>query len=62
MKMREGRMKCYGHVMRRDQEHVRRGVFGNGVTAKEEKRKAEEKTYGSTEKEFGGTWCEEEGL
>ena len=27
IKMREGRMKCYGHVIRRDQECVRRRVM-----------------------------------
>ena len=35
MKMREGRLRWYGHIIRRDQEYV---GSGNGVTKKEEKR------------------------
>ena len=37
MKMREGRLRCYGHIMRRDQEYEKKDD-GNGVIQKEKKR------------------------
>ena len=37
MKMREGRLKWYGHVMRRDQEYVRRRVMEMELPEKEKK-------------------------
>ena len=48
--MREGRLRWYGHVMKRDQEGVcsKKGD-GNGVTGKEEKRVIKEKISGCSE-------------
>ena len=60
MKMREGRLRWYGHVMRRDQEYVRRRAIKMEF-GKEEKKEAEEKVSGCNEGRYGGNWCEGEG-
>ena len=52
IKMREGRLMWYRHVVRRDQEYVERRVM-EIVTRKEEKREAEEKTFECCEREYG---------
>ena len=55
MKMREGRLRWYGHVMRRDQDDR------NGVAGKEEKRETQEKIFRYSERRYGRSWCEEDG-
>ena len=57
MKMREGRLRWYGHVMRRDQEVCRKKDNGNGVTGKEEKRETKEKIFKSSERRYEESWC-----
>ena len=42
MKMREARLKWYGHVIRRDQEYVGRRVMEMELPRKEEKREGRE--------------------
>ena len=49
MKMREGRLRWYGHVMRRDQEYVGRKVMEMELP---EKRESEEKVSGCSKREF----------
>ena len=49
MKMREGRLKWYGHVMRRDKE-----------TRKEEKRETKKEIFKSSERRYPRSWCEED--
>ena len=61
MKMREGRLRWYGHVMRRDQEYVcRKKDDGNGVTRKE-KRETKEKIFRYGKRRYEGSWCEGDG-
>ena len=60
MKMREGRLRWYGHVMRRDQEY-RKKDDGNGVTGKEEKRETKEKIFRCSKRRYGGSWCKGDG-
>ena len=60
MRMREGRLRCYGHVMRRDQV-CRKKDDGNGVTRKEEKRETNEKIFRCSERRYGRSWCEGDG-
>ena len=58
MKMREGRLKWYGHVTRRDQEYIGRRVMEMELPGK---RGAEEKISRCSERRYGGSWCEREG-
>ena len=60
MKMREGRVRRYGHVMRRDQEYVGRKMM-NGVTRKEEKRETKEKIFRCGKRRYEGSWCKGDG-
>ena len=48
MKMREGRLRWYGHVMRRDQEYVARRVIEMELPGKR-KREAKEKNFNCSE-------------
>ena len=60
--MREGRLRWYGDVLRRDQEYVRRKKGdGNGASGKEEKREAKEKIFRCSEERYGKSWCKGEG-
>ena len=60
MKMREGRLSWYGHVMRRPRV-CKKKDDGNGVTEKEEKREANEKIFKFSERRYGESWCEGDG-
>ena len=53
MKFREGRLRWYGHVMRRDQEYVRKKGYKNGITGKEEKKEPKKKISGCSEERYG---------
>ena len=57
MKMREGRLRWYGYVMR----ICRKKDDGNGVTRKEEKRETKEKIFRCGKRRYGGSWCEGDG-
>ena len=43
MKMREGRLRWYGHVMRRDQEYVERKVMEMELSGKRKKGRPKRK-------------------
>ena len=48
MKMREGRLRWYGHVMRRDQKYVRRKMIKIELL---EKRETKEKIFKSSKED-----------
>ena len=52
MKMSEGRLRWYGHVMKRDQEYV-------GVTGKEEKMNTKEKIFRYSKRRYGEVGAKE---
>ena len=60
MKMRERKLRWYGHVMRRSQV-CRKKDNGNGITGKKEKRETEETIFRCSERRYGGSWCERDG-
>ena len=57
MKIRDGKLRWYEHVMRREQKYVGRKMMKNGVTGKE-KRETKEKIYRCSGRRYGGSWCE----
>ena len=57
MKMREGRLRWYGHVMRRNQEYVGRKMIKIELPGKETK----EKIFRCSERRYGRIWCEGDG-
>ena len=58
MKIREGRLRWYGHVI---PGVCRKKDDGNGVTRKEEKRETKEKIFRCSKRRYGGSWCEGDG-
>ena len=54
MKMREGRLRWYGHVMRRHQEYLETRVIEMELLGKEEKREAKEKIFRCSEGRLWG--------
>ena len=45
IKMKESRLRCYGHVMRRDQEYVERKIMQIELTGKRKRWKPKEDFY-----------------
>ena len=60
IKMREGRLRWYGHVMRKDQQYVGRRVMEMEILGKR-KREAQEKISGCSEGGNGESWCKKKG-
>ena len=58
MKMREGRLRWCGHVMRRNQKYVERAVMEMELLGKR-KRETEEKISGYSEGEYGEVGAKE---
>ena len=46
MKMREGRLRWYGHVVKRDQEYVGRGMIEMELPGKRKRRRSKRKFQG----------------
>ena len=53
MKMREGRLRWYGHVMRRDQEYVGRKMMEMKLPRKRKR--------GRPKRRYMGSWCKGDG-
>ena len=56
MKMREGRLRWYGHVMRRDQEYVKRRVMGMELSGKRKRGRPKKKIFRCSEARYGERW------
>ena len=48
-KVRETRLRWYGHVLQRNAEYVGKRVIGNGFAREEEKRETSKEVYGRSE-------------
>ena len=53
MKMREGRLRWYEHVLSRDQEYVGRKMMQMELPGK--------RTRGRPKRRYGGSWCKGDG-
>ena len=58
MKIKKGRLRLYGHVMRRDQEYVGRKMMEMELLGK---RETKEKIFRCSERRYGESWCEGDG-
>ena len=56
MKMREGRLRWYEHVMRRNQKYVGRKIMEIELT-----ERGKEKIFRCSKKRYGGSWCKGDG-
>ena len=56
MKMRDGRLRWYGHVMRRDQEYVGRKMMEMELPGKKEKTETKENIFRYSKRRYGGSW------
>ena len=61
MKMRECRLRWYGHVNEKIPRVCWKKDDRNGVAGKEGKRETKEKIFRCNEKRYGGSWCERDG-
>ena len=61
IKMREGRLRWYGHVMRRDQEYVGRRVMEMELPEKKKKRETKENIFRFNERRYGESCCKGDG-
>ena len=55
IKMREGRLRWYGHVMRRDKEYVGRKMIEMESPGK--RKRGTKKIFKSSERRYAGSWC-----
>ena len=60
MKMREGRLRWYGHVMRRDQEYVERRMMEMELPGKRKRRRPKRRFLNVSERRNDERWCEGE--
>ena len=61
MKMREGRLRWYGHVMRRDQEYVGRNMMEMELPGKRRRGRPKRRFFRCGKRRYEGSWCEGDG-
>ena len=59
MKMREGRLRWYGHVMRRDQDYVRRKIMEMELPGKRKRGRAKKKLLEVVKEDMGEVGAKE---
>ena len=59
--MREGRLRWYGHVMRRDQEYVGTKMMEMELPGKRRRGRPKEKIFRCGKRRYEGSWCEGDG-
>ena len=61
MKMRKGRLRWYGHVMRRDQEYLGRKIMEMELPGKRRRGRPKRKFLDVNERRYGGSLCKGDG-
>ena len=61
IKMREGRMRWYGHVMRRDQEYVGRKMMEMELPGKRKRGRPKRRFLDVVKEDTGKSWCKGDG-
>ena len=61
MKMSEGRLRWYGHVMRRDQEYVGRKMMEMELPGKRKRGRPKRRFFRCCKRRYEGSWCEGDG-
>ena len=62
MKMREGRLRSYGHVMRRDQEHVGKKIMEMDLLGKRKRRRPKRRFLDVVKEDMGQVGAKETGI
>ena len=57
MKMREGRLRWHGNVMRRDQDYVGRKMMAMELLGKRKRGKTKRRFLDIVKKDMGRSWC-----
>ena len=61
MKMREGRLRWYGHVMRRDREYAGRKMMEMELPGKRKRGRPKRRLFRYSERRYWESWCEGDG-
>ena len=61
MKMRESRLRWYGHVMKRDQEYVGRKMMEMELPGKRKRGRLKKRFFRHSRRRHGGSWCKGDG-
>ena len=61
MKMREDKLRCYGHLMKRDQDYVGKKMMEMELPGKRKRGKLKRRFLDTVKGRYGGSWCEGDG-